>query len=67
MRSFRACANPWKLAQVIIAFDEWRICNSDRAGLTTALLLSQKPDYKIVVAAKHMPGDYDIAGANYMP
>ncbi|KAJ5678947.1 D-amino-acid oxidase [Penicillium macrosclerotiorum] len=43
------------------------------AGLTTALLLSRKPDYKIVVAAKHMPGDYDIeyaspwAGANYMP
>ncbi|GAM90460.1 hypothetical protein ANO11243_085040 [Dothideomycetidae sp. 11243] len=43
------------------------------AGLTTALLLSQKPGYKIVVAAKHMPGDYDIeyaspwAGANYMP
>ncbi|ORY16130.1 D-amino-acid oxidase [Clohesyomyces aquaticus] len=43
------------------------------AGLTTALLLSKKPRYKIVVAAKHMPGDYDIeytspwAGANYMP
>lgn len=43
------------------------------AGLTTALLLSRKPGYKIVVAAKHMPGDYDIeyaspwAGANYMP
>ncbi|OKL55644.1 hypothetical protein UA08_09125 [Talaromyces atroroseus] len=43
------------------------------AGLTTALLLSKKPGYKIVVAAKHMPGDYDIeyaspwAGANYMP
>ncbi|KAJ5206503.1 D-amino-acid oxidase [Penicillium cf. griseofulvum] len=43
------------------------------AGLTTALLLSKKSGYKIVVAAKHMPGDYDIeyaspwAGANYMP
>ncbi|BCR90950.1 FAD-dependent oxidoreductase [Aspergillus chevalieri] len=41
------------------------------AGLTTALLLSKIPGYKIVVAAKHMPGDYDIeyaspwAGANY--
>jgi hypothetical protein len=43
------------------------------AGLTTALLLSRDPKYRIVVAAKHMPGDYDIeyaspwAGANYMP
>ncbi|KAL4886797.1 FAD dependent oxidoreductase [Aspergillus karnatakaensis] len=43
------------------------------AGLTTALLLSRKPGYNILVAAKHMPGDYDIeyaspwAGANYMP
>ncbi|CDM36778.1 FAD dependent oxidoreductase [Penicillium roqueforti FM164] len=43
------------------------------AGLTTALLLSKCPGYKIIVAAKHMPGDYDIeyaspwAGANYMP
>ncbi|KAJ6001092.1 hypothetical protein N7481_001501 [Penicillium waksmanii] len=43
------------------------------AGLTTALLLSKDPIYKIVVTAKHMPGDYDIeyaspwAGANYMP
>ncbi|KAK4865452.1 hypothetical protein LT330_009240 [Penicillium expansum] len=43
------------------------------AGLTTALLLSKKSGYNIVVAAKHMPGDYDIeyaspwAGANYMP
>ncbi|KAF2435837.1 D-amino-acid oxidase [Tothia fuscella] len=43
------------------------------AGLTTALLLSKNQQYKIVVAAKHMPGDYDIeyaspwAGANYMP
>ncbi|KAI1612716.1 D-amino-acid oxidase [Exophiala viscosa] len=43
------------------------------AGLTTALLLSRRPGYNIVVAAKHMPGDYDIeyaspwAGANYMP
>ncbi|CAG7920569.1 unnamed protein product [Penicillium olsonii] len=43
------------------------------AGLTTALLASKKPGYKIHVAAKHMPGDYDIeyaspwAGANYMP
>lgn len=42
-------------------------------GLTTALLLSENPRYKITVAAKHMPGDYDIqyaspwAGANYMP
>lgn len=43
------------------------------AGLTTALLLSKLQRYRIVVAAKHMPGDYDIeyaspwAGANYMP
>jgi glycine/D-amino acid oxidase-like deaminating enzyme len=43
------------------------------AGLTTALLLSKNPQYKITVEAKHMPGDYDIeyaspwAGANYMP
>lgn len=44
------------------------------AGLTTALLLSKNPSYKITVAAKHMPGDYDSieyaspwAGANYMP
>lgn len=43
------------------------------AGLTTALLLSRTRKYRIVVAAKHMPGDSDIeyaspwAGANYMP
>ncbi|KAL2818162.1 FAD dependent oxidoreductase [Aspergillus cavernicola] len=43
------------------------------AGLTTALLLSKKSGYTILVAGKHMPGDYDIeyaspwAGANYMP
>ncbi|KEF53179.1 D-amino-acid oxidase [Exophiala aquamarina CBS 119918] len=43
------------------------------AGLTTAFLLSKKGKYNIVVAAKHMPGDYDIeyaspwAGGNYMP
>ncbi|KAH8175292.1 FAD dependent oxidoreductase domain-containing protein [Sarocladium implicatum] len=43
------------------------------AGLTTAFLLSKDKRYNIVVAAKHMPGDYDIeyaspwAGANYMP
>ncbi|KAH6885177.1 D-amino-acid oxidase [Thelonectria olida] len=43
------------------------------AGLTTALLLSRNKTYNILVAAKHMPGDYDIeyaspwAGANYMP
>ena len=43
------------------------------AGLTTALLLSKRARYKITVAAKHMPGDYDIeyaspwAGADYMP
>ncbi|KAH6897237.1 D-amino-acid oxidase [Thelonectria olida] len=43
------------------------------AGLTTALLLSKNPRYEITVAAKHMPGDYDIqyaspwAGANFMP
>ncbi|ERF75032.1 hypothetical protein EPUS_06163 [Endocarpon pusillum Z07020] len=43
------------------------------AGLTTALLLSKNPSYKITVAAKYMPGDYHIeyaspwAGANYMP
>jgi len=43
------------------------------AGLTTALLLSRDPRYRITIVAKHMPGDYDIeyaspwAGANYMP
>ena len=43
------------------------------AGLTTALLLSKRPHYHITVAAKHMPGDYDIeyaspwAGADYLP
>ncbi|KIW69284.1 hypothetical protein PV04_05166 [Phialophora macrospora] len=43
------------------------------AGLTTALLVSKNPEYKVLVAAKHMPGDYDVeyaspwAGANYMP
>lgn len=42
-------------------------------GLTTALLLSENDQYNITVAAKHMPGDYDIeyaspwAGANVMP
>ncbi|KAF7588340.1 hypothetical protein BBP40_005868 [Aspergillus hancockii] len=28
--------------------------------LTTVLLLSKILGYKVVVAAKHMPGDYDI-------
>ncbi|KAF2665882.1 D-amino-acid oxidase [Microthyrium microscopicum] len=43
------------------------------AGLTTALLLSRDERYSITVAAKHMPGDYDIeyaspwAGADYLP
>jgi len=43
------------------------------SGLTTALLLSKNPDYKVTIVAKHMPGDYDIeytspwAGANYLP
>jgi len=43
------------------------------AGLTTAMLLSRDRKHNIIVAAKHMPGDYDIeyaspwAGANYMP
>jgi len=43
------------------------------AGLTTALLLAKKPAYRVTVAAKLMPGDYDIeyaspwAGANYLP
>lgn len=37
------------------------------------MLLSQDPENTITVAAKHMPGDYDIeytspwAGANYLP
>lgn len=41
--------------------------------MTTAYLLSKNAANKITVAAKHMPGDYDIeycspwAGANYMP
>jgi D-amino-acid oxidase len=43
------------------------------SGLTTALLLSKKRQYQITVAAKHMPGDYDIeyaspwAGADFLP
>ncbi|KAI4177592.1 MAG: hypothetical protein LQ348_005794 [Seirophora lacunosa] len=43
------------------------------AGLTTALLLARESKYQITVAAKHMPGDYDIeyaspwAGANFWP
>ena len=43
------------------------------AGLTTALLLSRTGKYNITIAAKFMPGDYDIeyaspwAGANYLP
>ncbi|EKD19206.1 uncharacterized protein L3040_009354 [Drepanopeziza brunnea f. sp. 'multigermtubi'] len=43
------------------------------SGLTTALLLSRNPNYRVTVVAKHMPGDYDVeftspwAGANYMP
>ncbi|PGH01860.1 hypothetical protein AJ79_07797 [Helicocarpus griseus UAMH5409] len=42
-------------------------------GLTTALLLSRDGSNQVTVAAKHMPGDYDIeycspwAGANYLP
>jgi hypothetical protein len=43
------------------------ITNMDRAGvagLTTAFLLSKSRQYKIVVAAKHMPGDYDIEYAS---
>jgi D-amino-acid oxidase len=34
------------------------------AGLTTAFLLSKNTKYKILVAAKHMPGDYDIEYAS---
>ncbi|KAG9519440.1 FAD dependent oxidoreductase, partial [Aureobasidium melanogenum] len=43
------------------------------SGLTAAFILSKNKDYTITVAAKHMPGDYDIeyaspwAGANYLP
>jgi len=43
------------------------------SGLTTAYLLSKNASNQITVAAKHMPGDYDIeycspwAGANYFP
>lgn len=41
--------------------------------MTTAMLLSRTRKYRVIIAAKHMPGDYDIsysspwAGANYMP
>jgi hypothetical protein len=57
-------------------YSPMRLTHHDRAGvagLTSSLLLSRNPSYKITVAAKHMPGDYDIeygspwAGANYMP
>jgi len=43
------------------------------SGLTAAFILSKTKNYTITVAAKHMPGDYDIeyaspwAGANYLP
>ncbi|KAG2164668.1 hypothetical protein VTO58DRAFT_103192 [Aureobasidium pullulans] len=43
------------------------------SGLTAAFTLSKNKNYSITVAAKHMPGDYDIeyaspwAGANYLP
>ena len=46
-------------------------CSAGVIGLTTASLLSRKGYRSITVAAKHMPGDYDIeyaspwAGANY--
>lgn len=54
------------------------VLKADRAsagvsGLTTALLLSRTAHYQITVAARHMPGDYDIdyaspwAGADYIP
>jgi hypothetical protein len=49
-----------------------RKCRAGVSGLTTALLLSKDPGTEVTVAAKHMPGDYDIeycspwAGANYM-
>ena len=52
---------------------DYSVCSAGVAGLTTALLLSRDPKIRVVVAAKHMPGDYDIeyaspwAGANYMP
>ena len=42
-------------------------------GLTSAVLLSRKPEYSVTVIAKHMPGDLDIeytspwAGAHYFP
>lgn len=56
------------------AWDKWTETHrAGVAGLTTALLLSKNPRHKITVAAKHMPGDYDIeyaspwAGADYMP
>lgn len=48
-------------------------CSAGVSGLTTALLLSRNPSYQVTVAAKHMPGDFDIeyaspwAGANYLP
>jgi hypothetical protein len=34
------------------------------SGLISALLLSKNPHYKITVAAKHMPSDYDIEYAS---
>ena len=55
------------------ATDILRQLSAGVAGLTTALLLCRNQNCKITVAAKHMPGDYDIeyaspwAGANYLP
>ena len=65
---------------VVIGFDDTLDCKAVAnwhragvAGLTSALLLSKKGGYEITIAAKHMPGDYDIeyaspwAGADFQP
>jgi hypothetical protein len=53
---------------VVIGYVTYRKClevpltiqRAGVSGLTTALLLSKDPGYKVTILAKHMPGDYDI-------
>ena len=57
----------------MLIFEVLTLSRAGVTGLTTALLLSKNAQYKVTVAAKHMPGDYDIeyaspwAGANFVP
>lgn len=64
----------WSLGTAFVGADAYDTdISAGVAGLTTTFLLSRNPAYRVTVAAKHMPGDYDIeyaspwAGANYLP